>query len=378
MIGKKIYETIIIGAGPAGLTAGRYLKDALILDKKKEIGKPVQCGEGISYEALKFQNIEPSSSWISSNIDSFRRIMPNGKEVGSSRKIRGFILNRSIFEKFLATESKAEIQLNTKVIDLEFENNLWKVTAENDQIFYSKYLIGADGPFSIVRNKIFHEKLEILPAIEYLFKLEKKIKCNIIKIYFNNELFPQGYAWIFPKSENTANIGAGGKGNILKGFNMFMESVVAKEFGKYEILENKSGIIPLKKENSKILKNNAMLVGDAAGLAYPILKGGMSQAMYSAKIAAECILRDEVDFYQDKIEKVPFASSELIKASRLFYSFDNQVLNELGAVLKGKGASHIKTFTGFVDFMSKPRLRKNFLKIFKFFSIWKKYRDYLW
>jgi len=38
MAGEKIYETIIIGAGPAGLIAGRYLKDALILDKKKEIG----------------------------------------------------------------------------------------------------------------------------------------------------------------------------------------------------------------------------------------------------------------------------------------------------------------------------------------------------
>ena len=31
---NKIYQTIIIGAGPAGLIAGKYLENALILDKK--------------------------------------------------------------------------------------------------------------------------------------------------------------------------------------------------------------------------------------------------------------------------------------------------------------------------------------------------------
>ena len=54
---KQGYKTIIVGAGPAGLIAGRYLRDALILEKKKELGRPVQCGEGIfaerAYKALK-------------------------------------------------------------------------------------------------------------------------------------------------------------------------------------------------------------------------------------------------------------------------------------------------------------------------------------
>jgi len=47
---SNVFKTIIIGAGPAGLTAGTYLKDALILEKEKEIGIPVQCTEGISQE----------------------------------------------------------------------------------------------------------------------------------------------------------------------------------------------------------------------------------------------------------------------------------------------------------------------------------------
>ena len=67
---SKIYETIIVGAGPAGLIAGKYLADSLILDKKREIGTPVQCGEGISEQALKFQGIKADPAWSSAKIYS--------------------------------------------------------------------------------------------------------------------------------------------------------------------------------------------------------------------------------------------------------------------------------------------------------------------
>ena len=43
------YDVIVIGAGPAGSTTAYYAAknqlNVLILDKKKEIGYPVQCGE---------------------------------------------------------------------------------------------------------------------------------------------------------------------------------------------------------------------------------------------------------------------------------------------------------------------------------------------
>jgi len=62
------YQVIIIGAGPAGLIAGQHLNEAVILDKKEEIGKPVQCGEGISKKALEIQGIKPDKEWISCEI----------------------------------------------------------------------------------------------------------------------------------------------------------------------------------------------------------------------------------------------------------------------------------------------------------------------
>src|SRR5207245_661360 len=49
------YGVIVVGSGPAGATAARYgarrgLK-VLLVDKRKEIGVPVQCGEYVAHNA---------------------------------------------------------------------------------------------------------------------------------------------------------------------------------------------------------------------------------------------------------------------------------------------------------------------------------------
>ncbi len=232
MAGEKIYETIIVGAGPAGLIAGGYLKNALILDKKKEIGKPVQCGEGISKKALERQGIKPDAFWINSEIYKMERITPNGKAIGRlySEPI-GYVIDREKFEKYLAQSAKAEIKLNTEVVDLRIAGEYWEITAKNGLVFKSRYVIGADGPLSIVRRKVFPEnqkKMEFVPAMEYLIRTEKEFNAKTIKIFFDNEKYKEGYAWIFPKSKNTANIGVDGKGNLLEKFQIFLDENIKK------------------------------------------------------------------------------------------------------------------------------------------------------
>lgn len=375
---KNTYNTIIIGAGPAGLIVGRYLEDALILDKKKEIGKPVQCGEGLSYNALEMQEIKPDPSWISCEINNVQRITPNSKIIGRSHKNLGYVIDRWAFENFLAKQSKAEIKLNTRVVDLKKVGDFWEVVTENDEVLKSKYLIGADGVHSIVRRLIFQQEVEIIPALDYLVELEKEINTETMKIYLDNERYPDGYAWVFPKSKNTANIGLGGRGNLSEKFNWFMKEKIAKDYGNYRILENKSGAVPIRKENSTFFKDNVLLLGDAAGLADPIFKGGVNQAMLSAKIASQCILENKVEFYEEKIKSMPFADEKLLEARKIFYSFDNQALNELGEILEERGTSYLKTLPGIIKLLSKPHSRKNIFDILKFFSIWRKNRDYLW
>ena len=50
------YDVVIIGAGPAGSTVGRYCAEkdisVLIIERDIQPGASVKCGEGISYEGL--------------------------------------------------------------------------------------------------------------------------------------------------------------------------------------------------------------------------------------------------------------------------------------------------------------------------------------
>lgn len=363
------FETIIVGAGPGGLMAGRYLNDALILDQKKEIGKPVRCAEGISRENLERQKIKPDKNWISAFIDTIQLISPSGKIIKIGKKNIGFVLKRELFEKFLASECRAEIKLKKKVVNVELENNLWKVETEDGEIFLSQYLIGADGHFSIVREKIFKEKVELLPAIEYLIELEKEIDTSAMKIYFDQEKFPLGYAWIFPKGRKIANIGLGGERNLRERLDYFLEEIVKKEFGNYRFLENRSWIIPRGGTKIKLFQDNAFLVGNAGGLVDPVFDGGINNAMVSGKIAAECILSKKPELYERKIKSLSFFSPDLLLAQKILYAFSNPALNEIAEILEKKDVFYLKTIPAFFELLSKYHLRKNFFKILKLFSI---------
>ena len=381
---SKIYQTIIIGAGPAGLIAGKYLEDSLILDKKEEIGKPIQCGEGISKKALQFQGIKPDSSWISAEIFNSEFIMPNNKAIKTScPESLGYIIDRMKFEKDLANRVKSEIKLNTEVVNLKLQDGIWGVLTKSGEIFKSKYIIGADGFNSIVKQKVFPGNqigYEILPAIGYLVETEKEIDQKTVKFYFDNEKYKQGYVWIFPKGKNRANIGLGSKeGSLREKFNDFLENVVKKKYRNYKLLENKSGAIPLRTNKKlKIYKNGAILVGDAAGLADSLFKGGMTQAMHSAKIAAESILSKEIDLYELKIQKMPFSDPKLLEVREILYSFNSRFLSKLGNIFEDRDTSYLKTLPGITEILFLSLITGNIFKLRKLLSTWEKNCDYLW
>lgn len=373
----KTFETLIVGAGPGGLLAGKYLEDALVLEQKSEIGQPVQCAEALAKHFLDRLGIQPDPDWVCATIDNTQIVLPNGKAINLKEKSGSFVLDRINFEKFLASQCRAKIQTKKRAVDVKKERDFWQVKTQDGETFRAKYLIGADGPLSTVRRKVFQEEVAVYPCLQYLVGLEKEVDCKTMRIYIDQERFPLGYAWIFPKSKNRANIGLGseGKTNLKVQLEDFLENTIKKELGNYQLLKNISGGAPWGKKTIKLVKDNALLVGDAGAMVDPISGGGIGNALIAGEQAAECILSKKVDSYPERIKFLSCFNQDLFVAQKILCSLDNQTLNEIGEVLEKANGDifYLKNFSAFLNLLSKPNLRKNILKFLKLFLIYKNY-----
>jgi len=113
-------ELVVIGAGPAGLMAGKEAAragvDVLIIDKKSEIGAPLRCGEAVNEFVLSKMGIPQNPTYVSNACKEVRIYSPNGNEAHTKLPFEMLVLNRVVFEEFLAKRALkkgAEIRMRS-------------------------------------------------------------------------------------------------------------------------------------------------------------------------------------------------------------------------------------------------------------------------
>ena len=73
----------------------------IVLEKDRDVGYPVRCGEAVSHEGL-VQFIEPNPKWIASTVRYFKLVAPDGTVIKPNIEGFGYILERRIFDYELA------------------------------------------------------------------------------------------------------------------------------------------------------------------------------------------------------------------------------------------------------------------------------------
>ena len=307
MWNKKQYDIVIVGAGPTGSTFARIAAinglSVLLLERKNRIGVPVRCGEGIIDSALRLF-YEPRPSWIATTIDKFCFITPNGSSTTVKMKEKGYVLNREVFDydlaKFAADEG-VTVVTNANVNGLLFDNN--KVAGVkgicNSELFEirSKLVIGADGVESrIGRFAGINTRLGLSNIDSGFQKTISGIDVDrdVCSFYISNELAPGGYIWIFPKGDDSANIGIGisGKAHINgKSAKTRLNEFLDSKYPNHKVESISVGGIPLSQPIKQMVTDCVMLIGDAARTVNPLSGGGIILGMKSAVKAADVAIK---------------------------------------------------------------------------------------
>lgn len=312
------YDIIVVGAGPAGSTAARYAAaggaKVLMLEKDRDVGYPVRCGEAVSHEGVA-QFIKPDQKWIASSVSKFRLIAPNGNSVLPKLDGGGYVLERRMFDYELAKLAANEgVEVITKAYAYDLlreDGNIIGVrTLIKDQKIdiRSKIVIAADGVESRVGKWAGMDTTCHIRDMESCAQMTLSgidVDPDVLDFYFGDEVSPGGYLWVFPKGNDTANVGLGlsveeaKKKSAIK----FLHEFVGRKFPKAAMLTHIAGGVPCAKTNPEIVKENVILVGDAAHQVNPVSGGGiisgMIGGMIGGQVAAESILRGEVSHLRE-------------------------------------------------------------------------------
>ncbi|OUS00206.1 hypothetical protein A9Q84_03205 [Halobacteriovorax marinus] len=317
----KIYDSLIVGAGPAGSTlAGQLAKNSfsvLVLEGNKSLKRKV-CGEYLCPLGVKLLK----DKGLASVLDPFIKVLgmkiysPKGIEVDATFPEtdtfceKGVSLNRSIFDNSLVDYAKdqgAEILFDSLVKDFSFNGTFWEVHDYKGNTYRARLLIGADG----VRSKVA-KKLNLTLKSE-----TKRVAIHCWKRgEFNFErkgemhLFTGGsYIGVDPITNSEVNLSLVCDASLIKEFktprdilNSYIQKSVSlrKSVGGLNENEEVFTISPITHRVKQAITHQAALVGDAAGFVDPLTGEGIFNAIWMSMKLSECLVKERNSLFDFK------------------------------------------------------------------------------
>lgn len=286
-----MFDAVVVGAGPSGGMAARALAasgfQTAILEKKKVVGDPVQCAEGVSEFGLVSNGLRPRVEWVMQRVRGAKCVAPNGKRFYITR-LPGFAIDRPSFDRWIvqgAVDDGAILRTSTRVTSLSRRDDGWRVGLNGEHVD-ARIVIGADGPASLVaRQAGLVRALEKSVAYEYRFRRGDVpgLDPDFFLLYVS-QAYDGGYAWVFPRGE-TVNVGAGGPIDAHAAAVAFCRSLkidVAKH------TQTIAGSIPYRYDLTSLAVPGLAIVGDAGGITNPMNGAGIHPGIFSGRIAGEC------------------------------------------------------------------------------------------
>ncbi len=305
------FDVAIVGGGPGGsVSAKRCAQEGLktvLLEKNKLPRNKVCTGMIMSTLSQKLVKEEfgdapkevltnPSYLMgIKFHAPATKTLTFEHKMPFAWRKDLDFWMNQSAQRAGAAVWDKARIKEIVEdekgyILRIEKDSEIKRIRA--------RFLIGADGTLSIVRKALFpNSKMEYQLCVRYCYQRSLELNPEYAHYFYLNEstVFEINHKdnvfllEVTPRShfQNGSKIRLEAEDWLTRDFNFTSDSRPLWRDGCFEpsmVRRRFSGAFPL-------ATNNALLVGNAAGLSKPITGEGIGTALKSGLMAAEAVVQ---------------------------------------------------------------------------------------
>jgi digeranylgeranylglycerophospholipid reductase len=306
-MGNLNYEIIVIGAGPAGSRTARLLAErgfsVLLLEKRSRVGYPVRCAEAVGPRADVERFLTLDDSLISAEINGVKVVAPDGQTFEAEMPGIGFVVDRELFDRRLADSAQqagAELKTGHQAVGLTVADDAVRGVRVKDLQSGSEYevsslvVVGADGVESlsprwagIKKNFSPHE---VFSCAQELIEGDD-LPADRIEFHLGSEHAPGGYAWVFPKGNERANVGVGIDSTLSGGRKAleYLDRFIAHRCPGGSRTRLVVGGCEVARGLDRLVTDGYVAIGEAAHQNNPFSGGGIVNALEAADMAANAI-----------------------------------------------------------------------------------------